>query len=445
MSIFKAYDVRGVYPKEINEEVIYKIGRSYVNFLKEETNKNDLKITIGRDVRLSSDSLAAALIEGIMDEGARVFDIGVATTPRVYFACGFYDYDGSIMITASHNPKEYNGLKFTREKAIPIGVDTGLKKIEGKVLENKFNNDKKGQVIEKNIESDYFEKILSYVGNVKKIKVVVDTANSVGMLEADILKDIMEIVPLYFELDGNFPNHEANPLKIETLKDLQDKVTQEKADLGIAFDGDADRVGFVNEKGEIITSDIITALIAKNVLFLDPNKTILYDLRSSKVVKEVIEAFGGKAVMCRVGHAFIKKQLKDEDGVFAGELSGHYYFKDLYYAESSILAIINILSLMSRENKPISEIVNPLKKYFHTGEINFEVEVKDKVINSLERKYYAQAKNRFKLDGLSIEFKDWWFNVRPSNTEPLLRLNLEANTKELMEYKKEEVIKVINS
>lgn len=444
MSIFHAYDIRGIYPEEINEEIVYKIGLSYSKFLKNKSNKEKLKIAIGRDVRVSSGSLAKSLIKGLVESGTDVFDISICTTPQLYFACGFYNYDGSIMITASHNPKEYNGLKLTREQATPINADTGIKDIETLVEKNEFDPIRNGSINKQDVKPDYMNKIMGYSQDIKKFKIVVDTANSVGVLETDILKNIANVVPLYFELDGNFPNHEANPLKIETLKVLQKKVVQEKADLGVAFDGDADRVGFIDEKGQIITADFITALIANNLLENNPDQKVLYDLRSSKAVKEEIEFLGGQAIMCRVGHAFIKKQMRDENAAFAGELSGHYYFKDLYYAESSILAVLQILSLMSKKNKPISELVEPLKKYFHSGEVNFEVADKKRVLDSLENNF-AQAKNIFKLDGLSIEFDNWWFNVRPSNTESLLRLNLEAATKELMEDKKKQIIKVINS
>lgn len=444
MSIFHAYDIRGIHPEEINEEIVYKIGRSYSKFLKNKSNKEKLKIAIGRDVRVSSGSLAKSLIKGLVESGTDVFDISICTTPQLYFACGFYNYDGSIMITASHNPKEYNGLKLTREQATPINADTGIKDIETLVEKNEFDPIRNGSINKQDVKPDYMNKIMGYSQDIKKFKIVVDTANSVGVLETDILKNIANVVPLYFELNSNFPNHEANPLKIETLKVLQKKVVQEKADLGVAFDGDADRVGFIDEKGQIITADFITALIANNLLENNPDQKVLYDLRSSKAVKEEIEFLGGQAIMCRVGHAFIKKQMRDENAAFAGELSGHYYFKDLYYAESSILAVLQILSLMSKKNKPISELVEPLKKYFHSGEVNFEVADKKRVLDSLENNF-AQAKNIFKLDGLSIEFDNWWFNVRPSNTESLLRLNLEAATKELMEDKKKQIIKVINS
>jgi len=444
MSIFRAYDIRGIYPGEINNEIAYKIGRAYSQFLKNTTKKEKLTIGIGRDVRDSSDSLAESLANGLADSGTDVFDIGVCTTPQMYFACGFYNYDGSIMITASHNPKEYNGLKLTREQAIPINGDTGIKDIEALVEKNEFDSAQEGSIKKQDARADYKEKLLSYANGIKKFKVVIDTANSVGVMETEVLKEVADIIPLYFELDGSFPNHEANPLKVETLKVLQEKVIQEKADLGIAFDGDADRVGFVDEKGRIITSDFITALIGSNILAANPNQRVLYDLRSSKVVKEEIESLGGKAVMCRVGHAFIKQQMRDENAVFAGELSGHYYFKDLYYAESSLMAALQLLSLMSKKNKVVSELAEPLKKYFHSGEINFEVPDKERALGSLE-KNFAQAKNIFKLDGLSMEFGNWWFNVRPSNTEPLLRLNLEADTQELMEEKKKEVISLINS
>lgn len=438
MSIFKAYDIRGIYPNELNEELAYKIGRAFVDFL------SCKKVVVGYDIRESSPKIVDSIIKGITDQGADVIDIGLCTTPMCYYANGKLKSDASIMITASHNPGEYNGFKLCREDAIPISGDTGIKAIEKLVLENKFKKvSKKGKITKDNkINESYIKHIQSYAKINKKFKVVIDCANSMGVFEMNVLKPYLEIIPLFTELDSSFPNHEANPLKIETLKDLQKEVKKKKADLGISFDGDADRVGFVDENGEIIPMDLVTALIAEDILSTK-KCTILYDLRSSKVVQETIQKNKGIGVECRVGHAFIKKQMREEKAFFAGELSGHYYFKDNYTAESSSLAAIYLLNLMSKTGKKPSELIKPLKKYYQSGEINSKVKDVKKILTLIEKKYSTGKISS--LDGLKISFNTWWFSIRSSNTEPLLRLNVEADTNKLMEEKRDELLKLINS
>jgi len=343
--IFKAYDVRGIYPGEINEEIVYKIGRAFVEFLKAK------KIVVGRDIRESSPALFEELKKGITDAGADVYDLDLATTPMLYFASGKLDVDGGIILTASHNPGEYNGMKFCRAKAIPIGENSGLLDIKEIVLSNNFENisTKKGRVISADIKTDYLDYFSSFLNiDDKKFKLVIDTANAMGIMELEIYKKFpqnFELVTLYNNFDSSFPNHEANPLKTETLRELQQKVISEKANLGIAYDGDADRVGFVDELGEIIPMDLITGLIAKIVLEKNPQANILYDLRSSMAVKEIIEENGGTAHECRVGHALIKKQMREENAIFAGELSGHYYFEENYKAEAGSLPAIYLMNL----------------------------------------------------------------------------------------------------
>ena len=435
-NIFKAYDIRGIYPSELNEEIAYKIGRAFVTYLK---CKN---VVVGFDMRSHSKNIFDSLTKGITDQGADVINIGLCSTPMCYFANGTLNAESSIMITASHNPGEYNGLKLCREQAIPISGATGIKEIESLVLSGKFEGSEVKGTISKNdeINNQYLKKIESFANVDKNFKVIADCANSMGALEMDALKGICEIIPIFEELDGSFPNHEANPLKAETLESLQKKVIEENADLGLSFDGDADRVGFVDEMGEIIPMDLAMGLIAEDILSTN-KETILYDLRSSKIVKEVVEQNGGRAVECRVGHAFIKEQMRKENAFFAGELAGHYYFKDNFTAESSSLAVIYLLNLMSKENKNISELVKPLRKYYQSGEINNKVGDANKILSMLETNYSEGDISH--LDGLKIRFESWWFSVRASNTEPLLRLNLEADNKELMEEKRDELLSII--
>ncbi len=441
-SIFKAYDIRGIYPQDLNEGIAYRLGRALVVFTGAKT------VVVGRDVRLSSPSLFNEVSRGILDQGGEAIDVGVVSTPMFNFAVAEYkEHEAGIMITASHNPKEYNGFKLCYGNALPIGGETGMAEIKKLVMEGNFGEEKKGKIEKKEILKNYVEKIFSLVNvdEIKPLKVVVDTGNACGAVP---LLEIFEklpckLVPLYFELDGNFPNHEANPLKEETLKDLKKKVLEEKADLGVAFDGDADRVGFVDEKGNTVRGDMIAALVAKELVGESPKALVFYDVRSSWAVREEVEKMGGMAKMCRVGHALIKKQMREEAALFAGEFSSHFYYKNFYNVESGDLTMLKILEIVSKENRPFSEVVMPLLRYYHSGEINFEVEDKMGKMKELEKRYTGMAKDVSHLDGIRLEFDDWWFNVRPSNTEPLLRLNLEAKTKELMEEKKMELMEII--
>jgi phosphomannomutase len=441
-SIFKAYDIRGIYPDDLNEKVAYLVGRAVVAFTGAKA------VVIGHDVRSSSDPLVKAVIKGVTDQGADAVDIGISSTPMLNFSVAAYDeYEAGIMITASHNPKEYNGLKMCYGNALPIGGDTGMAEIKKLVTEGKFAEGQKGKAIKKNILDAYVKKVFSLVdvNEIKPLKVVIDAGNSVGAISLpEIFKKIpCKLIPLYFELDGNFPNHEANPLKEETLVDLKKKVLEEEADLGVAMDGDADRIGFVDEKGQTVRGDLIEALVAKELLKEKPGELVLYDVRSSQVIKEEVEKAGGRAEMCRVGHALIKKQMWDSGALFAGEFSSHFYYRDFYKVESGDLTMLKIFEIISQAGKPFSEIVAPLLRYSHSGEINFKVADKEGVMKELEKKYGRGAKEISHLDGIRLDFPDWWFNVRPSNTEPLLRLNLEAKTKELMEEKKKELEKII--
>ena len=433
--IFKAYDIRGIYGVDLTEEIAEKIGRAFVVFT------NARKVVVGRDMRPHSEPLFAALAKGMTGQGADVIDLGLCSTPMSYHANGVLHADASVMITASHNPGEWNGFKLCRANAVPVSGATGIMDIKKLVESGDFPEvAKKGTVSKYDISAEYGKFLRSFAKFDRKLKVVVDYANAMGTAEISGITDLFEIIPMYEELDGTFPNHEANPLQTETLDAIRAKVKEVKADFGAAFDGDADRCGFIDDQGEIIPMDLFTALISQDILAGGP-ATILYDLRSSRAVKECIESNGGKAIQCRVGHAFIKNQMRENDAVFAGELSGHYYFKQNFTAESQGLAMVMLSNLLCKKNRPLHELVAPLRKYFSSGEINSKV-ADVKVILDQIRAKYADG-NMFELDGVSCEYSDWWFNVRASNTEPLLRLIVEADTPELMAAKRDELLALI--
>ncbi|KUK49728.1 MAG: Phosphomannomutase [Parcubacteria bacterium 33_209] len=416
--IFKAYDIRGIYGEQLNEDIAYKIGRAFVVYM-------GSKIVVARDNRLSSNSLFEALARGINDQGGDVYDIGLSTSPMFYYAVSNLDCNGGIIITASHNPPEYNGFKMVRSDAMPLSGEDGINEIKRLVEENDFVSEKKGNIYTKDIASDY---INSFERKKHNLKVVVDTANSVsGLIVGEMLKGV-QLFHIFSELDGSFPNHEPNPLKEENLKELREKVLEHNADMGISFDGDGDRVFFVDERGELISSDLIIALIAKLI-----DKKVLYDLRCSNIIKETAK----ESVMYRVGHSFIKQKMKDDDIFFGGEYSGHYYLKqgNSYY-ESPYFVIYKLFEAM--EDKKLSELIAPFKKYYHSGELNFEVKNKQSIIEEIEKRYSNGEIN--KIDGIRIDFDDWWFLLRGSNTEPVLRLIVEAKSKELLEDKIKELV-----
>ncbi len=448
--IYKAYDVRGLYPEQLNEEIARDIGRAFPKVLDEADRAKGLTVVVSRDMRTHSEPLTAALIEGLTTAGLKVIDIGMATTPMNYFAVGYLDTSAGIQVTASHNPAEYNGLKFSRRGARPVSGDHGIPLLEKTVASQQFPlSPGNGSVAEASVFEAYSTWALSFVdqgvagdGDRKPLKVVVDAANGMGVIYRPILEKLgIEMIPLYFELDGSFPNHEANPLKLENLADLSALVLETGADLGICFDGDADRAAFVDETGEPIGSDLITALIAGELLASDPGKHVLYDLRSSRAVAEYIEEKGGVPVRERVGHSFMKATLRAVQGLCGGELAGHYYFRDANHADSSILAVIEILNLLRRRGESMATIVAPLLRYAKSPEINFEVEDKQGKIDELAAEY-ADAEIDF-LDGITCAYDDWWFNVRPSNTEPYLRLVLEAKDDEVLEEKTRELWKIL--
>ncbi len=436
--IFKAYDIRGIYGKDIDERMAERIGRALVTFLK------CRRVVVGMDMRLHSQPLFDALSQGITGQGADVIKLGLCSTPMCYHACGKLEADAAVMITASHNTGEWNGFKLTRDQAIPISGATGIADIERIVEQNDFDPpaSQAGTISAYDIESAYADFIRGHAGLPMDLRVAADFANGMGIVEARALAGLMTIDALYDTLDGSFPHHEANPLKAENLVDLQRKVRDGDYAFGMAFDGDADRVGFVDERGEIVSMDMITALIARKLLAAAPGRIVLNDLRSSWAVREVIRESGGEPRMSRVGHAFIKQQMRDVDAVFAGELSGHYYFRENYFTESAALAALYIAGLVADAGQPLSALVAPLLRYAASGEINSEVADPTAVLERL-RERYGQRGRVIELDGLSVEFDDWWFNVRASNTEPLIRLNLEAKRREDMEQKRDEVLALI--
>ena len=450
MSIFKAYDIRGIYGTELTEDIFYKIARAYAQF----TGVKGGRVVVARDCRKSSDSLFAAFAKGLVDEGVNVLDIGLGSTPMSYFANGSLKADGSVMITASHNTKEWNGCKLCKAGAVPISGATGIKDIE-KLVEAMNGEEPPtgvGTITKVDLSREYAEHVKKFAHLARPIHVAMDFANGMGIAEscAFLDQDMLTHDDLYGDYDGDFPNHDANPLHQETLKDLQELIRSNpgKYAFGVAYDGDADRAGFVDEKGEIVPMDFVTALISKDLLKSAPGFACFYDLRSTKMAEETIAAAGGKPMMSRVGHSFIKEQMRQNDAIFAGELSGHYYFKANFTAESSAMATYALANIVSASEKPLSELVAPLRKYFQSGEINSKTAVDPAEILAKIKAIYASRAKVFELDGVSVdawESEGWWANVRMSNTEPLVRLNLEGKTKEIMEAMRDEFLAQIRA
>jgi len=443
--VFKAYDVRGIYPNELDEDGAYAIGRAYVEQFEPRA------IAVGRDMRLSSPQMQRAVIEGAADAGADVVDIGLAGTEMLYFAVGSLGLDGGIAVTASHNPKQYTGMKIVRRGALPVGGESGLLQVCDRALaiSGRSRVQDSGRVRKEDVYPAFVERVLSFidVSAVKPLRVVIDAAN--GMAAA-MLPPVLERLPIdavrhFFEPDGSFPNHEPNPLLPENREFIVRKTTEENADLGVAYDGDADRCFFVDDTGEFVPGDFVTALLAESILAKELGGKVIYDLRASWAVPETIELAGGVPLVNRVGHAYIKLRMREEDAVFAGEVSAHYYFRDFYQADSGVIPFLLTLELISKKGQKLSEILEPYRsRYFITGEINTPVADVALKLQELEEHFGAVGKVSH-LDGISIEADDWHFNVRPSNTEPLLRLNLEARSRELMERKRDEVLAVIRS
>jgi phosphomannomutase len=436
-AIFKAYDIRGVYPAELDEEVARRIGTAFARFVEVP------RIVTGRDMRTSSPDLCSAFIEGATGAGAEVIDVGLVSTDALYFASGVLEVPGA-MFTASHNPARYNGLKLCRSKAAPIASDTGLEEIR-KIAEESDETPDGGAAEEQDLLQDYARHCRSFVDArlLRPLKVAVDAGNGMAGRTVPIVFEPLpfEVIPLYFDLDGTFPNHPANPIEAENLVDLQRTVLEANCDIGIAFDGDADRVFLVDEKAQLISGSLTTALVAERLLKKTPGAGIIYNLICSWTVPEVIEENGGKPIRTRVGHSFIKQVMAETGAIFGGEHSGHYYFKDNFRADSGMIAALVVLEALSAADEPLSEVLEPFQRYVASGEINSEVADQQAMLKKLTEVYRAGRQDL--SDGLTVEFDDWWFNCRPSNTEPLLRLNLEARTTELMESQRDEVLAII--
>ncbi len=442
LSIFKSYDVRGIVPAQLNDDIAYAVGRAFVEVL---DRKN---ICIGRDMRPSSEPFMAALSRGASDAGADVTQVGLISTDAIYFAVGHYGFDGGIMITASHNPAQYNGFKFCREEAIAISIETGLAEIRDKAIAGDFKPAaaRKGTIKQQDILEGFAQHCLSFIddiGAIKPFKIAIDAGN--GMAGETVPRVFAhlpcEVIPMYFELDGSFPNHPASPIEPENMVDLQRAVKEHRCDLGVAFDGDADRMFLVDERGELIGGDIVTALVGIDTIRLNPGAKILYNLISSRSVAEAIEKAGGVPVRSKVGHSFIKKTMRDENIAFGGEHSGHFYFKRNWYADSGMIALMQCLNVFSRAAGPVSSVIAPIDRRARSGEINSTVTDSAAKLHELERHFKGAKVDR--LDGVTIQYGDWWLNVRPSNTEPLLRLNVEGDTKELMERHRDEALAII--
>jgi len=444
--IFKAYDVRGIYGQNLNEDIAQKIGRAFVYFLKCK------EVIVGIDMRLSSPKLSKAFMKGITEQGANAIFIGQVCTDAVYFASGFLK-NPAVMFTASHNPPQYNGIKFCKANAIPINEDTGLINIKA-IVENtqyeKLKIKKRGTIIKKNILKDYVSHVRKFIDTKKliKLKIAVDAGNGMaGKIMPLVYKNTpINIVPLYFKLDGAFPNHLADPSKYENLIMLQRTVKEKNCEFGMAFDGDADRIFFIDENGIVINSSLISSLILKHILTKKKREKIIYNLVCSHIVPETIERFNGTPIIERVGHSFIKETMRKTKALFACEHSAHFYYRENYRADSAVITSLIVSEIVSKENKKLSILIDEFRKYRTIEETNVQVPDKNAKLNEIESIYKKLKPNKIsKLDGITIEFDDWWFNVRPSNTEPLLRLNLEADSENLMEEKKKELLSVLSS
>jgi phosphomannomutase len=443
--IFKAYDVRGLYPDEINEDAARLIGRAFVAYL------GAARIAVSRDMRVSSPALATAFIQGARAQGADVVDYGQAATDMLYFAVARGGFDGGAQITASHNPGQYNGVKMVRKEAFPLSGDAGIGDIREMVTRGTIPSASRpgGRYETARVLDDYVATVMSFIDPavIKPFAVVLDAGSGMAGLVAPRLFGQLPCTTtrLWFEIDGTFPHHEANPLIEGNRRDIVARVIADQADIGIAWDGDADRCFFIDGAGEFIAGDFITALLAESFLLKSPGEKIIYDVRASYAVKDVVSRYGGTALMNRVGHAFMKRRMREENAIFGGEVTGHYYFRDYFYADNGFIPALLILELMSKKQMTLRDLLAPLRgKYFISGEINTRVgdmASTDARLKDLATKY--KDGHTYTLDGFSAEFPDWHFNVRASNTEPLLRLNLEALTPELMAQKTDDVLGVI--
>ncbi len=444
-SIFKAYDVRGIYPGQINGEMARRIGCAFVDYL------GAKRIAVGRDVRISSPEIAKGFVKGAASRGCHVTDIGVASTDMLYYAVARYDLDGGAIITASHNPKEWNGIKMVRKGALALSGDAGIKEVKEAILAGRYADaadEPPPTVAGRGITDEYARHCLSFIdtGKVPSLKIILDTGNGMGGVGAEAIfpQLPLDLVKLYFELDGTFPNHPPDPLEEANRREIMHWVLQEKAGLGIAWDGDADRCFFIDDTGLFVPGDFVTALLGESFCRKEKGATIIYDVRASRAVSDRVEAAGGKSLVNRVGHAFIKKRMRDENAAFGGEVSGHFYFRDNWYADNGMIPALLMLELLGVEGKKLSEILKPLRDRYHiSGEINSKVADVDGALRRIQERY--EDARITTLDGISVDYDEWHFNIRASNTEPLVRLNLEAYDADTMRRRRDEVLALIRA
>ncbi|HEY3121435.1 MAG TPA: phosphomannomutase/phosphoglucomutase [Vicinamibacteria bacterium] len=443
LSIFKAYDIRGIYPQQLDGEVARQVGQAFIDYV------GARRVAVGRDARASSPELMERFVAGVRAAGAQVIDIGEIGTDMLYYYVGRHDLEGGAIITASHNPKEWNGIKMVRRGAIALSGEAGIKEIREAIQAGRYSRDPgpTGPPPERQpITDDYAQHCLSFIDvkGVPPIKVVLDTGNGMGAVGAQAIfpRLPLTLVKMYFELDGTFPNHPPDPLVEENRREIMARVPRERADLGIAWDGDADRCFFIDDTGQFVPGDFVTALLGRSFCRKEPGARIIYDVRASRAVVDLVRSAGGTAIMHRVGHAFIKKKMREENAVFGGEVSGHFYFRENWFADNGMIPALLVLEMVGREGKKLSELLRPLReRYFLSGEVNSRVADPEAAMKRIEQAY---ADGRIlKLDGISVDYDDWHFNVRPSNTEPLVRLNLEAYSREMMERRRDEVLKII--
>jgi phosphomannomutase len=437
-AIFKAYDIRGVVPDQFDADLSWKIGAAFARFAASPS------VLVARDMRPTGQALVDAFAAGANSQGVDVIDLGLASTDLMYYAAGKLDSPGA-MFTASHNPAEYNGIKLCLAGAAPVGEDTGLREIKDMATTGIESASTTGSVTQRNVLADYADHVRSFVdvSKLKPLKVVADCANGMGGYVApEVFSGLpFELTYLYPELDGTFPNHPADPIQVENLRDLQAKVLETGADIGLAFDGDADRVFLVDEKGQPVSGSLTTALLAKGILGKNPGETILHNAICSKAVPEVVRESGGTPIRTKVGHSFIKQVMLETGAIFGGEHSAHYYFRDNYRADSGLIASVIVLEQLSIAGVPLSELLVPIDRYAASGEINSTVDDPAAVVEKVAAAYESLDQDR--LDGLTVDAGSWWFNLRPSNTEPLLRLNLEAPTREECDARTQEVLKMV--
>lgn len=438
--LFKAYDIRGVVPDELNPDIAYRIGRALVTYLGVDN------VCVGRDMRVSGQVLATALIDGIRDQGADVTDIGLISTDGLYFAVGKFGFSAGVMVTASHNPAEYNGFKLCKSEARPLSLDGGIGEIRDLVLANEFSDpERRGDLIERDVTDEFVDHALSMIDveSVTPMRIAVDAGNGMaGKVLPRVFERLPgELIPLFFELDGTFPNHEANPIEPENTRDLRAAVVAHNLDMGVAFDGDADRMFLIDDNGEFVGGDMVTAMVAQSLLRKNPGSAVVYNLICSRTVPELIEREGGRPIRSRVGHSFIKAHMRREDAIFGGEHSGHFYFRDNWYADSGLIAFLTVLELLSADGRSVSEYLKPIDTRFRSGEINSEVADVDGTLAKV-REAFADGELD-ELDGLTISYPTWWFNLRASNTQPLLRLNVEADTEAQLEDRTAAVLGIV--